>query len=133
MKINDSKGIIINSKDISIHDDILNQLLFDRTKCEILLLITKSNNMNNEYAIKFVNVVGFEMTSCNFWGISPHILDFEYVEYENRTLLPKLHYIKESSEIHHLCKLVTNINYIETIITFTSGDKLTIACEYIII
>lgn len=31
-------------------------------------------------SVDFFGVIGFEMTSCDYWGSSPYILDFESVE-----------------------------------------------------
>ena len=73
------------------------------------------------------------MTSCDFWGFSPYILDFEYIEeYNDNTIIQKL-FNKKDNNHYPFCSLNDREKYIETIITFTSGDQLIIACESIII
>ena len=133
MYINKSNGKKINSDAVDIHDDILNQLQFDRTKRCLYLKIQKAECINCEYTIEFVAVVGFEMTSCDFWGESPHILDFEYVDPNKHILLPKLTERIYANETSSLCKLNESSKLIETIITFTSGDELIVVCEHIIL
>ena len=71
------------------------------------------------------------MTACDFWGHSPHILDFEYVERKNNTLIPKLFEKKDKDCTYS--SLRNQEDYIETVITFSSGDQLRIACESIVI
>ena len=71
------------------------------------------------------------MTSCDFWGHSPHILDFEYMESENRLIIPKLF---DKEKLYPGCsRLTKQEEYIETLITFSSGDQLRIACQEIVI
>lgn len=131
MRIDSFNGHIINSEKIYVHDDILKQLHFDCYKSELVLVILTENDKQNEYFIKFRNILGFKMTSCDFWGRSPHILDFEYVVHEGRAMLPELDKIKESIPVNPLCKLLTKTEYLECVLTLTSGDKLTVVCEYI--
>lgn len=131
MRIDDSNGKLLDSKDFNFHDDILDQLLFNRDKQEMNLFIIKEEYKNKKYIIRFCGVIGFEMTSCDFWGKSPHILDFEYIEHNSRIVIPKLYNIKNNSQINPMCKLTDDSKYIETTITFASGDKLIVACEYI--
>lgn len=131
MRIDESNGRILDSKDVYIHDDVFNELRFEYSKKKIYISITKKGIQGKEFIIEFVNVVGFELTSCDFWGISPYILDFEYVEHSDRTVLPKL--FKKKNDISNSnCSLTAIGNYIESVITFKSGDQLIIACEYII-
>ncbi len=72
------------------------------------------------------------MTSCDFWDRSPRILDFEYVEKDNAIIISKVFEMKNSND-YPFCTLDIQEEYIETIITFISGDRLTIACKSIII
>lgn len=132
MRIDKSNGRILDSKEVYIHDDIFNELRFEHSKKKLYLSITKQGIQGENFIIEFVNVVGFELTSCDFWGPSIHIFDFEYVEHDNRTLLPKL-FEKKNNNPDPCCSLITQENYIESVITFTSGDQLIIACEYILL
>ena len=132
MIIDVSCGEIINSKKVCIHDDILEEFSFNRTEKNLHLTILKQNITDNKYDIDFLHVIGFEMTSCDFWGSSPHILDFEYVKHDEIIILPKL-FDKRNNNDYPFCTLKDRENYIETVITFASGDQLRVACERIII
>ena len=133
MIIDASNGKIINSKEVYIHDDILEEFCFNRTEKKLHLSILKFEGFGSKrFSIDFLHVIGFEMTSCDFWGSSPHILDFEYVEKNDNVIIPKLFEIKDSNDCTY-CTLNNQEEYIETKITFSSGDQLIIACKSIII
>ncbi len=70
------------------------------------------------------------MTSCDFWGSSPRILDFEKTGREESTIISKLFSIKNDTGFTGSL-LESEESYIETVITFVSGDKLTVACKCI--
>ena len=135
MIIDASNGKIINTKDVYIHDAVLEDFRFDRNEKKLHLAILKEWVPGNKKgSIDFLNVMGFEMTCCDFWGTSPHILDFEYVEQNNAnfTFISRL-LEKNNNNDFPLCVLNDTMEkYFETKITFTSGDLLTIACERII-
>ena len=130
MIINELNGNIINTKEVYIHDDVLLSLQFDRISKKLHLSLLK-RNLEDEYSIEFINVVGFFMTSCDFWGASECILDFEYLEHNERTIIPKL--LEIGSNVPDSVCGLSNDSHIETCITFSSGDKLVVACEHIII
>lgn len=133
MIINVLNGEIINSKEVNIHDNILEGFCFNRIEKKLHLSILKEEKHNNKrFSIDFLHVIGFEMTSCDFWGASPYILDFEYVEYNDNTLISKL-FDKKDNNDYPFCPLNDREEYIETIITLTSGDQLIIACKSITI
>lgn len=133
MIVDASNGKLINSREVNIHDDILEEFYFDRTKKKLHLSILKEREFDSErFSIDFLNVIGFEMTSCDFWGASPHILDFEYVEKSDNTIISQL-FKKRDENDYPFCRLTNQENYIEVMITFVSGDQLIIACESIII
>ena len=132
MIIDASNGKIINSKEVYIHDDILEDFHFNRIEKKLHLTILKEGEVNKKrFSIDFLHVIGFKMTSCDFWGSSPHILDFECVEQNNTTIIPKLFERKQNND-YPFCPLNNREKYIETIITFASGDQLIVACECII-
>ena len=132
MRIDASNGKIIDSKEVYIHDDILNELCFYRQEKRLKLIIRKFEDQNDIFTIEFINVIGFEMTSCDFWGPSRRILDFEYIEKDDNTIIPKLFEIKDNND-YSSCTLSDQEKYIESVITFISGDQLRIACEEIVI
>lgn len=133
MIITNSNAKIINSNVVDLHDDILKKLSFERETGTVELLIKKDNFKEQTYTMRFVGVLGFQMTSCDFWGKSPHILDFEYVKHNKEILLRYLQSMTEHEPMNPNCKLNKDENFIETVLTFGSGDKLTVVCEYIVI
>ena len=130
MIINANNGQVINSKEVSIHDYVLKDFCFKRCDKKLRLSLSEGVNADAVLTIDFLNVIGFNMTACDFWGRSPHVLDFEYVEKADNKLIPKLFAEKENND-YTFCTLKDRESYFETVITFVSGDKLTIACESI--
>jgi len=138
MKIFESNGSILNSKEVYIHDDVLENVFFERSTRELCLScyseIWKGTLLEKKkYNIKYSNVIGFEMTSCNFWMDSPYIFDFIYIEQSDRIIIPKVLKKKNLLQCEPYSCLAENRNYIETEIVFTSGDNLIVACEYIVL
>lgn len=132
MIIDASNGKIVNSKEVYIHDDVLEEFCFYRAEKKLHISVLKNeSNYSKSFSIDFMHVIGFEMTSCDFWGPSSRILDFEYVEKCNNTIIPKLFKIKDDNDYQD-CTLSDQEKYIETIITFISGDRLRVACGRII-
>ena len=123
---------LINTKAVNVHDHILEQLNFDRTLDKLKLIISKSNG-DKKYTIEFLDVLGFKMTACDFWGKSPHILDFEYVNNCPPTILSELEQMYDVFS-HPGCKLANKTAiFFETVMTFASGDTLRISCSKIAI
>ena len=129
MIINASNGQVINSRDVYLHDDILENMTFRRDEKILHLSLAKTWPVEYEYSIDFSQVIGFEMTACDFWGADLRILDFEYVS--KGTLISKL-FLQRKEDYSH-CTLKEPMDYIETVLTFVSGDTLRIACEEVII
>lgn len=132
MIIDSSNGNIINTKEIYLHDDILDELTFNRPQKHLVLSAIECKENGKRFAINFLQVIGFEMTSCDFWGCSPHIFDFEYVIPSRQELIPRLFETK-SMENDPACQMIDRNLYIETKMIFTSGDHLIIACKSILI
>lgn len=129
MKIKAENGSMINSKTVNIHDFILESFLFDRQNNELVLrLLDEQNNL--QHSLIFEGVIGFEMSACNYWGKSPYILDFEYMDPSEQKIIVKL-FDKNEKENYPFCELKDISVYLETMITFVSGDQLFIACESI--
>ena len=128
MIIDELNGKIINTPKVYIHDDILTSLEFFRLNKQMVLNLDKYN-CHDDYQIVFSNVIGFELSSCDFWGESECVFDFEYVERNERIIIPKL--------LNKWCTVPTAPpknryeNFIEVLFTFSSGDQLRIACEKI--
>ena len=130
MVIDYSNGEVVFLTSLNMHDHIFNGIQFDYGEKKIYAEITATGSSNQKYAIEFINVIGFEMVSCDFWGKSPHILDFEFIKPHEHRLLKKL--LEEGKNNNYFCSnLYRNKTYIETVLVFASGDRLTIACECI--
>lgn len=123
MRIDKSNCKIINSKKNYIHDAIFDDVVFNYQKKVLYVSI-----QNKSKIIEFYNVIGFNMTACDYWGEDPFVFDWEYND--NFHLVEDLFVKKESNSNHS--RLNNKEDFIETIITLSSGDKLIIACEYII-
>ena len=127
MIINELNGEVINTKVVYVHDDELVCMKFESANKNLQLDFYKKGDKNQKYRIVFLNVIGFEMTNCDYWGASECVLDFEYISKGERALIPKL----ESQWRDNFNNSISYDNYIESMITFTSGDKWTIACKSI--
>ncbi len=130
MKIDKTNGSIINTREVYIHDDILENFSFDREEKRLHLVLLDERE-NKRISMEFQHVIAFEMTSCDFWGGSPYIFDFEYIEENDRTIIPKIFEWREMNN-DLACTLENSENYIETKMTFVSGDHLIVACKRIV-
>ena len=131
MKIDLHNAEVINTKKVYLHDGILTNMVFNRASKCLTLEIEFEKEEQNVVRMDLLNVACFEMTACDFWGPSPHILDFEYMKEGECLLIPKLK--RELEEIKENIMLKHNFKkLIETRMTFTSGDRLTIVCEEIL-
>ena len=130
MTIDKTNADIINTKDVYLHDDVLLSLDFDRST-KILHLEIKKNISQKKYVVEFINVIGFSMTACDFWGRSERICDFEFVQSKERKIIPALK--KEWYATPGQEKSFMYDNYIESVLVFISGDKLRIVSEKIVI
>ena len=123
--IKESNGETLNSGVISARYDRLFTLNFYRLG-KLIHLILKRNGLEKNYLIEFVDVIGFSMTSRDFGGASEEILEFEYVEPSKRVIIPKLN--EECQKNSENSQRTDYNDFIETLMTFSSGDKLRIAC-----
>lgn len=130
MRMDAFNGSIINTNKKYIHDYIFKGLKFDYLKKNVYAFLLKPNSEEDIITISFCNVLGLDMISCDFWGKSPHVFDWEFVEGEESLLTSRL--FEEKNTHNYLnTKLDYMTNHIETIISLISGDLLTITCEYI--
>lgn len=118
----------INSKEVYLHDDLFIEFRFERASNKAILLCL--NRENGSYVITFHDVIGIEMTSCDFWGPSPHIDTFVFVDSRKQVLISKLQeeYRKYSTpdDLSFDSKY-----YIETVLYLISGDHFRVACKTI--
>jgi hypothetical protein len=115
----------INSKDVHLHDDLFLSFRFIRDSCEAVILCSDYKHI---YEISFHDVIGVEMTSCDFWGPGPNVDCFYYISEKERILIPKLQEEYEKyAEPDDLP--FDNASYIETVLSLISGDRIRIACK----
>ena len=130
MIIDASNKEIINTKAVYYHDDILTGFTFDRARKKLRLRISKWETEKRTEII-FQNVIGFAMSSCDFWGINDErILGFCLLEPEQEVLIPKIYKKREKEEC---CPLKAREVYFETAMSFVTGDNLFVACERIVL
>lgn len=126
MIFNTSNAQQINSNDVYLHDDLFVGLNFERESFKAAFICF--NHKSGEYTVTFSDVIGLELTACEFWGAGSNIFDFEYIDPTERVLIPKLH-----EEYKKYTKpgwpLIDNENYIETLLTLSSGDQYRVACK----
>lgn len=125
----DKTNASIIDKEVYIHDDILLDMSFNRIDKQLTLKFEKYASDKKTYFIKFFGVIGFSMSSADFWGASECVLDFENVPNAEKNLIPEI--LKKHIETDGLFKNISYDNFIETLFTFGSGDLLRIACETI--
>lgn len=128
MKITYFNKNIIDNK-INIHDSIFRGFNYDDENKTLLL---KMNNycVNKVFTILFYNVLILNCEMCQFWGKSPNVLEWRVSKEE--TFIKKIIQKQNSNkELSKYSLVDQRKNYIETIITLTSGDTINIVCEYI--
>lgn len=129
MVISIKNASIINKKDVYLHDDLFLYLHFAR-KEKVLGMQFKTKVSEEEYLIRFIDVIGFQSSSCEYWGGESYVLDFEYIEPKQQTLLPLI-IDKWNKDSATLFGPFPEDIYIETLFTFSSGDCFRICCKEI--
>ena len=128
MIIDKSNVQILNTPEVHLHDDILHLFHFDRIKKELTLDLQRWDS-KKEYKMKFENVLGFSMSSCDFWGESEYINGFVFIDSENEMLIQNLRE-KWNSTPNNPFEMCWE-PFFETLFEFISGDTLRIVCEKI--
>ena len=113
-----------------VHDMQCYAVNFAYENKTLLLLLIGEHAEDASLEIRFNGVLGYEMTSCDFWGPSPHVFGWSLVPDNERALLPR--YLAEAEE-HGLdqTSIQRNREYMEIEVQFTSGDTLTLLCRCI--
>lgn len=132
MRIDVSNGVIINTKEVNVHDDLFHSLSFNRPERKLSLQLGKFAD-SQPYNITCFGVLGFEMTNCDFWGASAHIFDFQSIKRDEQILFPKLCRLRPELNVEGLGNLNRENDYLEILMTLSSGDQLRIVCESILI
>ena len=121
---------LINSKSICIHDYIVIGLVYKYSDDKIKLYL-KEPISNVNYEIEFDNVLGFKAITCDFWGSSPHVLDWEVQPKEEHEIVKEI-CEKQLQYRYTESKWNPNKEYIESVITLSSGDIFSFVCEQIL-
>ena len=110
-----------------VHDKQCCAVNFAYENKTLLLRLLGERVEDASMEIRFNGVLGYEMTSCDFWGPSPHVFGWSLIPDNERTLLPR--YLAEAEE-HGLdqTSIQRNREYMEIEVQFTSGDTLTVLC-----
>ena len=116
--------------DFNIHDYTFLNLKVNYKKKSVQIEIQPPHTDAKKERIIFSNMIGLEMVSCDFWGSSPHILDLETLPSSKQKLIKSL-FQEKSDNGYTFSRLSNESKFIEIVITFTSGDRLTIACEHV--
>lgn len=132
MRIDVSNGDIINTKEVNVHDDLFHSLSFIRQERKLFLQLGKCAD-SQPYSITCFGVLGFEMTSCDFWGASARIFDVQSIKRDEQILFPKLCRLRPELNVEGLGNLNPENDYLEILMTLSSGDQLRIVCESILI
>lgn len=110
-----------------VHDTQCYAVNFAYENKTLLLLLLGEREEDASLEIRFYGVLGYEMTSCDFWGPSPHVFGWSLVPDNERTLLPR--YLAEAGEYgYDQTGLQRNQEYMEIEVQFTSGDTLAVLC-----
>ena len=115
----------INTKNIYLHDDLFVAFRFNRDSCEAIMLCS---DYKHNYEIEFHDVIGIEMTSCDFWGPGPNIDCFSVVNQNECVLVPKLQEEYEKYSAPDDLPFDSK-RYIETVLSLCSGDRIRIASK----
>lgn len=115
-----------------LHDGHLRRFVFDRDSKGLHLEVECKEWMDCIYSIHYLGVVGFEMTSCDFYGPSDVILGFCVVPKEKSTFVPRYYAHAQKQGLAEWA-LKNPESVFETEIFFTSGDWLRVACTEICI
>lgn len=130
MRIDYSNNNVINTTAVNFHDYILNDLCYDY-QSRVLTMRLSHPSSTHHAELKFCNVLGVEITACDFWGVSPHVFDWISIDACNQTLIPRLRKEQEEKK-YRFSNLKSSSDYLETVLITSSGNRFLIACEYIL-
>lgn len=133
MKINNINEFITNEKEFSVHDGEFYGFNYDYIHNRITFWINDNGWTPEDYLLEFNNVIGFNMTACDFWGESLRLNAMYSIDKkEDLEILNKLKIEKlNNSYDHGRFQNERESDFFEIEIEFISGDRLRIACEYI--
>ena len=113
-----------------LHDAVCLGWNFDYQHKQLIMQLDGEDSIEKPYQITFRNVLGHEITPCDFWGPSPHLLGWSALTGEQRRLYPR--YVDEIEKNGYtFARLLPGEKYMEVEVLFTSGDALAVLCENI--
>ena len=126
MVFNKSNIHLLNTSEVSVHDDYFLGLSYD-TDTRTLILKLEKYIQKTPYQMRFSDVLSVDMIACGFWGGSQRdILELWYAEKSEQVLIPRLY--EESSNPSYV--FVKNLeDYIEFVLRSCSGDTIRIVCK----
>ena len=93
----------------------------------ILTAANHLNTLNSRDRITCVDVIGTEMSNCEYWGASPYVFSLSILNGKKSHLVQRL--FENMKPEYKFCKLKSKDDHIEVLIEFSSGDKLRVACS----
>jgi len=127
MKINYENKYIIN--DIYVHDSIFEGFTYKEDEKEVLIEM-RNYFLKKTFKIKFCNTIVLNCEMCQFWGRSDNILNWE-IDNVQSFLKDVIKKQKENEKLYEFSLLSKGKKYIESRFIQSSGDVITIVCEYI--
>ena len=129
MKITVENKEIINPKNISVHDGIIEKFEYNYLEriCNIEIL-NDCWNIRQTFCIK--NIILMHQQNCEFWGCSPHVHCWCYDE--GQPFLKQLWIKQKSDKQFRFSLLEENPDiYFEHYFQFISGNEIRFICEEI--
>lgn len=127
MKINYENANFIEK--INIHDYVIDDIKYQINQNKMSIFI--SNPLEHKsFLIQFMDILSYEIQSCDFWFPSPNILDWEVKQFPEQTLLNRIQHYQKSNN-YTSARYECLEQYIDTIITFCSGNTIELLCKNI--
>ena len=129
MRIDFTNKLIIESEEISINDFDITSFFYDQIGNKIYCVF-RNDYIEKHCLITYSNVIRVEIQSCNFLGDSLKVLNWKLGEKLNNKQTIKV--VESENSADYLKSQFEECDrLVETILTFYSGNTITILCEYI--
>lgn len=128
MRIDFTNKRIIESEEISINDFDITSFFYDQIGNKIYCIF-RNDYIEKHYLITYSNVISVEIQSCNFLGDSFKVLNWKLGEKSKSKTTTKVAKLKNADYLKPQFEECDRL--VETILTFYSGNTITILCEYI--
>lgn len=128
MRIDFTNKRIIESEEISINDFDITSFFYDQIGNKIYCIF-RNDYIEKNCLITYSNVISVEIQSCNFLGDSFKVLNWKLGEKSKSKTTTKVAKLKNADYLKPQFEECDRL--VETILTFYSGNTITILCEYI--